>query len=71
MAAGREEFSMVRTKLDELANKAYNEHKKVFEKWEHGDIKKVWFEDMTLCIEYESGRWFHYMWLSNNGLQYW
>ena len=61
----------VQSKVEMLANKAYNEHKKMFEKWEYGDIKKVWFEETTLCIEYESGKWFRYTWSSNNELQYW
>lgn len=61
----------VQNKVETLANKAYSEHKKVFEKWEYGNIKKVWFEETTLCVEYETGKRFHYIWSSNNELLYW
>jgi len=51
-----------------LARHFYSEHKKAFENWSFGEIKKVWFDaDNNLCIEYESGDWFHYQ----HGTKWW
>lgn len=47
-----------------LVAQAAQQHMARFEKWEHGKVAKYWFEetddDRTLCIQYESGVWFHY-----------
>jgi len=45
-----------------------DDHKKAFENWPYGEIKKIWFDaDNTLCIEYETGDWFHYQY----GAKWW
>ena len=37
------------------------EHKKAFEKSRFGEIDKVWIDkDGFVCIQYESGDWWHY-----------
>lgn len=47
--------------MQSKAMECFTTHKKAFEKWQYGDIKKIWFDnDYNLCIEYESGDWFHY-----------
>ena len=47
-----------------LVAQAMQQHMERFEKWEHGRVVKYWFEDTDddriLCIQYESGTWFHY-----------
>lgn len=36
-------------------------HKKACEHWNEGGLAKVWIDkDGYLCIEYESGEWWHY-----------
>ena len=36
-------------------------HKKACEHWNEGGLAKVWIDkDGYLCIEYESGKWWHY-----------
>ena len=57
----REELNELSMRSQRLATKALEAHKLAFEKWPHGDIVKVWIEDKALCIEYESGAWFHYI----------
>lgn len=66
-----EEFKEIQAKMEELATKAYTEHKSSFENWTYGEINKVWFAgDGVLCIEYENGTWYHYCW-ENEQLQWW
>lgn len=37
------------------------EHKKIFENWNFGEIEKSWLDnENNLCIKYQSGNWFHY-----------
>ena len=39
----------------------YEAHKKACVGWNEGSISKVWIDDQkNLCIEYESGNWWHY-----------
>lgn len=43
-------------------------HKQAFENWSEGEPVKVWFDsDNNLCIEYESGNWWHY----NENCEWW
>ena len=36
-------------------------HKEAVENWTEGEPVKVWFDmNDDLCIEYESGKWWHY-----------
>ena len=56
-----EEFKKVKETMEQLATESYKNHKSAFENWTYGEVKKVWFDaDNNLCIEYESGDWFHY-----------
>lgn len=55
------EFKEVQTETEQLVIQAFESHKKVFEEWKEGEIEKVWFDsDSNLCIEYQSGNWWHY-----------
>lgn len=56
-----EEFKEAKKKMEELATQSFENHQKAFREWREGAIKKVWYDsDFNLCIEYESGRWWHY-----------
>lgn len=36
-------------------------HKAAYEKWDKGEIKKVWQkEEGVVNISYENGQWYHY-----------
>lgn len=55
------EFKEVEKRMEQLATKAFEHHKKTVKEWKEGEIKKVWFDSKNnLCIEYESGNWWHY-----------
>lgn len=48
-----------------------NIHMQAFENWREGKVAKVWCDDDgILCIEYDSGNWWHYK-LNNNNLEWW
>lgn len=56
-----EEFKELKAYLEQRAAEHYSSHKKAFEKWREGDISKVWIDNAgNICIEYESGNWWHY-----------
>lgn len=56
-----EEFKQVKATMETLAKEMSENHKKAWEHWREGEITKVWFDsDNNLCIEYESGNWWHY-----------
>ena len=45
----------------EMIDRAYTEHRQAFEVWEHGEPVRAWHEaGCDICIEYESGKWWHY-----------
>lgn len=51
----------VRKNLKDYATTYYIGHKKAFESWSYGFIDKIWVDaDGYLCIQYETGDWFHY-----------
>ena len=55
------EFKAVKEKMEKLTAKCYDRHKQAFENWSEGEPVKVWFDfEGNLCIEYESGKWWHY-----------
>ena len=55
------EFKKVRTKMEQLATQAFESHKKASGEWKEGGIEKVWFDsDSNICVEYQSGNWWHY-----------
>lgn len=61
-----EEYKQQREELRHLAKKFSNEHLYQYElkktdKWPDGEPVKVWRDsDGYICIEYESGEWWHY-----------
>lgn len=56
-----EEFKKLRSFMEQRATECYQSHKQAFENWQEGDIAKVWIDkDGNICIEYESGNWWHY-----------
>ena len=62
------EFKEAQKGMEKLAISLSESHKKTLDKWTYGEIKKVWFDsDSNLCIEYESGNWWHY----NNHGEWW
>ena len=57
-----------RAYMRERAREHYQEHKKAFDNWREGNIRKIWLDkNGNICIEYESGRWWHY----NDKGQWW
>lgn len=57
--------------LEQKANEFKQKHNLAFSNWKDGEIKKVWLDtDQNICIEYESGNWWHYR-LTGNTLEWW
>lgn len=55
------EFMELKAYLEQRATEHYESHKKAFETWKEGEIAKVWIDGQgNICIEYESGGWWHY-----------
>lgn len=51
--------------------KYYNEHRKAFDTWTHGEPKECWKDKLGIfCISYEDGKWWHYK-DTENGLEWW
>lgn len=62
-----EEFKETQKKMLELVDRAYSSHKSSMEHWQDGEPVKAWFEDgCDICVEYESGNWWHYKDLEMN-----
>lgn len=56
-----EEFKQRKAEMEEKALRYSEAHRRAFEVWREGNIEKVWLDaDGTLCIQYESGSWWHY-----------
>lgn len=56
-----EEHMVEQAKMVEQADLAHKIHKESFRPWMHGYPVKVWYdEEGTLCVKYESGKWWHY-----------
>ena len=50
----------------------FEEHKKVFEKWEHGDIVEYHQDNEgRIIIKYQSGAWWHYRVTRSNEVIWW
>lgn len=55
------EFKELREKMEHLTEVYFNNHKSAWENWENGEPVKAWWDsDGNLCIEYESGKYWHY-----------
>lgn len=62
---------MCKNNLKLTAQFCLSEHKKAFTKWNEGNILKSWYDDNNIfCIQYESGRWWHYK-LNKDVLEWW
>lgn len=47
--------------IERKAKERYENHKQSFENWQEGSIEKIWIdEEGNICIQYESGKWWHY-----------
>ena len=56
-----EEFKKMQKVMEQKATECCNSHKEAVEDWKEGEISKVWIDgNGNLCIEYESGNWWHY-----------
>lgn len=67
-----EEFQKTQERMLQLAEKAYNAHKMFCEDWKEGEPIKAWFSDEAeICVEYESGNWWHYKDLDLPFLTWW
>lgn len=56
-----EEYKQMKSFLEEKAKEHFENHKQVFENWQEGEIEKIWLDaEGNICIEYESGNWWHY-----------
>lgn len=52
---------MKKTTIEELTELAYRRHKAGFGEWREGEPVKSWYDDDgNICVEYESGKWWHY-----------
>lgn len=55
-----------------FAIKCVNAHQNAVEHWSEGKVVKIWKdENDTLCIYYESGRWWHYKKTKSGAIEWW
>lgn len=54
---GLENFNDIEIKKIKLM---IDQHMRSFEKWNYGSVYKLFKEDGIMCVEYESGDWWHY-----------
>lgn len=63
-----EEYKAVRESMIREAARSSAAHMDCTEEWTHGDPVKIWRDSSgVICIEYESGEWWHY----NNQGEWW
>lgn len=56
-----EEYKELKAYMEQRARECHESHKNAAGCWNEGGISKVWIDkDGILCIEYESGKWWHY-----------
>ena len=69
-----DEFKAVNKDMQDKANRYADEHLHSYEShdnWQEGEPVKAWYDaDEIFCIEYKSGRWWHYQ-ETAEGLQWW
>lgn len=47
--------------LEKLCKTAYKRHKLFVDDWKEGEPVKFWkSDDCEICVQYESGNWWHY-----------
>ena len=55
------EYKALKASMEQRAREHFESHRGAVGDWQGGDILKVWIDgDGVLCIEYESGKWWHY-----------
>lgn len=55
------EYKEMKEKMKQLTEKCYSNHKNEFKDWKEGEPVKVWIDSTKhICIEYESGAFWHY-----------
>lgn len=65
------EFHKVSADMKEKTDHYFHKHLSAHDNWREGEPVKAWYDaDKTFCIEYESGRWWHYQ-ETAEGLQWW
>lgn len=56
-----EEYKTVRKSMERLTAECFSRHKQAFDDWREGEPVKAWFDsDGNICVEYQSGNWWHY-----------
>lgn len=59
-----EEYKMAKDAMEKQVLLAYERHMSFIKDWPHGKPVKAWFDkDGNICVEYESGKWWHYKYL--------
>lgn len=59
------------SRLEDCVFYCYEQHKKAFETWEHGEPQKAFFDLEGLRIYYENGKWWHYKVNEDNSVEWW
>ena len=55
------EYKQAKAIIEKIIAECSALHRVAVEDWTHGKPEKVWVDtDGHICIEYESGRWWHY-----------
>lgn len=62
---------MDKTELRRKADYAKKKHMASMEAWPHGRIKRIWEEEGSICVEYESGCWWHYRTRTDGEIEWW
>lgn len=56
-----EEYKKLKSLMEQRATDCFTKHKGACDNWQEGDISKIWIDTQgNLCIEYESGKYWHY-----------
>lgn len=63
------EYLLLKQKIQDMASRYANQHMNVGQ-WVDGEPVKAWKDKDAICIEYASGKIFHYK-LTSDGIRYW
>ncbi len=56
-----QEFKVEEGYIGQKAREHYENHKQFFENWQEGGVETIWTDtEGNICIQYESGKWWHY-----------
>lgn len=57
----KDDYKKAQEAMHDLTEACFANHKAASDGWEHGEPVKAWWDASgTLCIEYKSGKWWHY-----------